>query len=466
MNNIKPVKIALYIFFFLFIAYSLPDHKLKNHNQNSRYDLTFAIVDKSSLTIDAYHLNTQDKSFIQGHFYTDKAIGLSIIGVPVYYIAKKYFSAIKINLTPDMAAYLIRVFTVSLSAAAGASFFFLLIFSISQNISVALTNTAILSLCSPYYVYATMFYGHSVSASLIIIAFWLLSASSEKYKKFKIFSAGYLLSFSVMIEYPVFMLAAPMSLFYLINKKFAWSEKFIFSFSFLPVIITQLLYNYYVNGGLFKIGYDNEHAHYFKGMMQVGIYGIYLPSLKNMIFMLFSSERGLLFYSPVLIFVFLQFLSVIKNAITKLDGNNSYCFASLCFAFFFIIISGYFEISGGWAYSIRHLIPALPFLIFGSSINIKNKKKFLFVFLLMFYSAFLSVFALITDPQMPDHFKNPIFEYNIELLKNEALADFALINIIKIIPIYCVFIGFLLSFLYITLYRNLQKELRQNNNLS
>src|SRR5579864_9777593 len=51
-------------------------------NQNSRFDLLRAIVERHTLQIDAYHENTQDKAYFRGHYYSDKAPGLVFLAVP------------------------------------------------------------------------------------------------------------------------------------------------------------------------------------------------------------------------------------------------------------------------------------------------------------------------------------------------------------------------------------------------
>src|SRR5438034_8265634 len=51
-------------------------------NQNSRFDLVRAILERGTLRIDAYHENTEDKTISNGHFYSDKAPGLALLAVP------------------------------------------------------------------------------------------------------------------------------------------------------------------------------------------------------------------------------------------------------------------------------------------------------------------------------------------------------------------------------------------------
>src|SRR5579863_9014242 len=51
-------------------------------NQNSRFDLLRAIVERGTLQIDAFHENTGDKAHFRGHYYSEKAPGLVFLAVP------------------------------------------------------------------------------------------------------------------------------------------------------------------------------------------------------------------------------------------------------------------------------------------------------------------------------------------------------------------------------------------------
>ena len=53
-------------------------------NQNSRFALTRALVERGSTIIDPDHETTGDKSFRDGHFYCDKAPGASLLAALPY----------------------------------------------------------------------------------------------------------------------------------------------------------------------------------------------------------------------------------------------------------------------------------------------------------------------------------------------------------------------------------------------
>src|ERR1700688_1693975 len=72
------------VIFFSFIYF----YEGGGWNQNSRFDLLRAVVERHTLQIDAYHENTQDKAHFQGHYYSDKAPGLVFLAVPFALIAR------------------------------------------------------------------------------------------------------------------------------------------------------------------------------------------------------------------------------------------------------------------------------------------------------------------------------------------------------------------------------------------
>src|SRR3954454_1413962 len=57
-------------------------------NQNTRFDLVRAIVERHTLQIDAYHENTGDKAHLGAHFYCDKAPAASFTAVPAVAIVR------------------------------------------------------------------------------------------------------------------------------------------------------------------------------------------------------------------------------------------------------------------------------------------------------------------------------------------------------------------------------------------
>ena len=82
-----PVRREIIVGLFLLLVYGFFQQS-GGWNENSRLDLISALVEHRTTVIDDYQKNTGDKAFFDGHFYSDKAPGTALIGVPVYALLK------------------------------------------------------------------------------------------------------------------------------------------------------------------------------------------------------------------------------------------------------------------------------------------------------------------------------------------------------------------------------------------
>src|SRR4051794_16637799 len=93
-------------------------------NQNSRFDLLRAIIERHTLQIGAYHENTQDKAHFRGHYYSDKAPGLVFLALPFAVAARAIMPAVGVD--PDSPrgeyalSYIATACTVALPTALAA----------------------------------------------------------------------------------------------------------------------------------------------------------------------------------------------------------------------------------------------------------------------------------------------------------------------------------------------------------
>src|SRR5207253_7670948 len=91
-------------------------------NQFTRLGLTLSLVERGSVTIDPYREWTLDKAEKDGHYYCDKAPGLSLLAVPAYALCRP-----EIAPGPDsrnVALYFVTLLAVSLPAAVGMTAFY------------------------------------------------------------------------------------------------------------------------------------------------------------------------------------------------------------------------------------------------------------------------------------------------------------------------------------------------------
>jgi len=151
-----------------------------------------------------------------------------------------------------------------------------------------------------------------------------------------------------------------------------FSFSFIIMFNFIPIEWTLLF-----GSGYFYLAYFSR----FGGL-----------NIHNLLALLFSPSRGLLFFSPVLIFSF-SALFFFKNKLSRINVLQLLLFSS--FLLSLIILSNYVQWFGGWSFGYRLLLEQIPILVFLliPFIKFMSKKKFwtyLFI-ILLFFSIFVQL---------------------------------------------------------------------------
>lgn len=96
MKKKSSTQLNLLFFLIHLLAYAYLFH-FNDWNSNSRFGLTMAMLERGTLSIDAYHdspdWQTGDKSLFNGHYYSDKAPGTSFAGallfLPIFEICQR-----------------------------------------------------------------------------------------------------------------------------------------------------------------------------------------------------------------------------------------------------------------------------------------------------------------------------------------------------------------------------------------
>src|SRR5262249_49658803 len=146
-------------------------------NQNSRFALVRAILERHTLVIDAYQLHTGDRAFHDGHYYSDKAPGQSLMALPPAAIARVVSRAVGVD--PEGFAglawisYVAAVSTAGLFTLGAA----LVVFAITRrwgySRGAAIFAATGYGLATPAWCYATLFMAHGVTAGCLVLALWL-----------------------------------------------------------------------------------------------------------------------------------------------------------------------------------------------------------------------------------------------------------------------------------------------------
>jgi len=354
MNIIKVYKVELLIFIVLVISYGYFFRKI-DWNSGTRLDLVWSIVEHHSLSIDAYHENTGDKALYKGHFYTDKAPGISFLGVPFYFVASKILKFC--NSPSALVDYIFKIyiptfFVVILPSAISGVIFYRLANLFLNSIGLSILGSMSYSLGTIVFFYSNMFYAHYVAGFLFFTAFYILikSANIKEIDKSKILLSGSLLGLAILCEYPMVVFAVFIFIYLSIVTKSI--KKLIYLA--LPVcfaIIILCIYHYACFDNSLKTGYNYEYSHYFAKYHAQGISGIKLPKLSRIIKLTFGLKRGIFMMHPFLLFAF-------PGAYFGLKSKKKREFL------FFIIISAAVILfySSFKFFAERFLITAIPFL--------------------------------------------------------------------------------------------------------
>src|SRR6185437_16197331 len=185
-------------------------------NQNSRFDLLRALVERHIFRIDAYQENTQDKAIFHGHYYSDKAPGVVFLSLPFALAVRHTLSAV--NVAPESApgelalSYFVSAFSVALPAALAGVCLFFLGLRFSNNVNAAAFAAIALCLGTPLWAYATMLWAHALVGACLLFALAsalkLAESAHPPQTLFWALAAGLAAAWATVTEYP----AAPASL--------------------------------------------------------------------------------------------------------------------------------------------------------------------------------------------------------------------------------------------------------------
>jgi hypothetical protein len=329
-----------------------------------------------------------------GYIYSDKAPGLSLLAVPIYWLGD-IISVYLFGIDPsnhfmidDIVKFLIIISVLAFGAFTAIKFYDLLrIFNISHRF--ANLSTLIFAFGSIYYVYIGTFFSHSIAASLLILAIYYSSRFRLKKEVTSLLLSSVFSGFLVVCDY-ILLFLLPFLVCYafipipwkrpksLDSIKQSWkynSRQFltylkyyipIFTIYILPIILCGLLvtfYNFASFGNPFKSPYayswyfwDDQH---FAESMFSGLEVLLL-----------SQHHGLINFMPIVLVSVIGFIPMYKKAPAL---------ASLCLSLSILIIllySKYFLPTGGLNYGPRQIVSIVPLLVipFGFFLEMKVDK--------------------------------------------------------------------------------------------
>jgi len=322
-------------------------------------NLLYSLYVYSSFKIDPYHENTSDKAVYLESYYSNKAPLTAVIAAPAFTLAMQvsYWRGWNHTRMDDqyLISWLTTVFSVGLWGAAG---FLAMYYWLSRQFDVQTASfvSYTVYLGSLPFPYATILLSHSLCITFILLSLIFIRdvgvGDASKRSRWRCdLLAGCCAGLSISCEYSSGIVALSVGFILLMRGTrhfYLFLAGLLCGASFIP------FYSMICFQNPFLIGYDLP-ARFVE--LNQGFYGItFPPELENMVFLLFSSARGLLFYTPLFLLSFFG----IYHSYRK--DQISCAVWGCCCLLHFILISGYWEPPGGLVIGPRYLAPLIPFL--------------------------------------------------------------------------------------------------------
>lgn len=383
-------------------------------NENSRYDLVLAIAQQGTTRIDRYEANTGDKAFYQGHWFSDKAPGTALLGVPIY-AALALTSMLTGGGEPGDSASVQALAFVE-SGLATTILVLLLIRFLGPLVGDRWATTVGLAygLGSIAFPFATMFFGHALAAAALFASFYVLHRWRSDGGRWRPFLAGFLGGLAVLTEIPSAIGVAVLVLYALwISRRGALA----YVLGGAPLAVVLAAYNWISFGSPASIGYTNLAAGGFAAGMSQGILGVTLPSLSALVDLLVG-PRGLLRLAPWFVAAPLGILAVPRR---ELRAEVIVCAAIA--TLFLVANAGYYLPLGGATPGPRFLMPALPFAAL--LVGVAPVRSRVVVGPLFAVAAGVFLVATATMPNALESLQYPVGDLWLPRLLSGSLADTA-----------------------------------------
>jgi hypothetical protein len=421
IDDVSNYKRALMIASVLFVSYAY-FFEGGGWNQNSRFDLTRAIVEKHTLTIDAYHNNTGDKAFSRGHYYSEKAPGVAFLAVPFVAAARPALRLFGVDPTSIRGlvalAYLATLGAVALPAALGVGCLFLIALRLGATVGGASFAALSLGLATPYWANSSMLFGHTLAGACLILAFSAAVALRDKgpFRRdlFLGVLAGFAAGCATVTEYPAAPASAVMAILVLVEVwPDGWQRRGRVAAGVaagaLVCVAVLMTYQYYAFGSPFDPGY----SHYPPGVfprMQTGFHGLTYPHPGIILRIFLSRYSGLLLLGPVIVAAPVGLWLLWKERSTR-----NVAIAGAIIATYYVCFNASFvDWKGGASYGPRYMLAGLPAFCLGLAPAWSYARQRFWRRLLIILATagtLLSLAAVSTNPIVWDHeFPYPMFQ--------------------------------------------------------
>jgi hypothetical protein len=203
-------------------AYFIPRSGPADWVASSRAALTFALVERGAVDIDAHHANTGDKAFYRGHYYIVGSVGPSAAALPAYAMFRAVAAPPPVAGQPavgppgagggevaPMPRYYRRalacmtLLAVSVPSAALGAAVFLVAERLVRRRDVAFATALVYGLATGAFPYSKALFQHQLAAFGLFVGFALCWRAAHSGARHGLWTAGLAFGFAIVSEYTV-----------------------------------------------------------------------------------------------------------------------------------------------------------------------------------------------------------------------------------------------------------------------
>jgi hypothetical protein len=373
----KGSRAAEFLLFFTVLLATSYFYNGTGANQNARLDTVYALVEgdasgASSFRIDEFVIepakgvNTKDWAQANGHYYSNKAPGAAILAAPAYYLlvtGERLFGQDSGRYSVALLnAYLVNVWISCVPSALAALALFRLARRLPGHSSRdALIAALVYGLGTLILPFGTQFWGHNTAAAFLLMGTLFLSTGSRSGN----WAAGLAFGLAVTVEYLSAITLVSTAAFMMADRSRRLAVPRLLLGAVCPLFLLALFHRVNFGGwattaaALSNPGRTNGDA--FTTL-----------SLRALAVILMTPYRGLILFSPVLVFA-----CVGARRALQPTGDPLLRFALMNLALYLIAVACYTGWDGGQATGPRYLIPSLGFWVLllpaWSSLRVKTK---------------------------------------------------------------------------------------------
>jgi hypothetical protein len=378
--------------------------------------------------------NTGDVTVHEGRVYPGKPPGTALLAVPAYMVINRLERLVGTD--PDawrpltINAYLTRVFSVGLMTAWGAVVFHRLSRRLFPGVPdrAHVWSALSLGLATLMWPFATLFFDHTIVAVLVLTALGYLvqvcdeerstTPSSDRAWVLRLFAAGAALGLAAVTNYLAVIPIAVFSLYLLMALQRRWRVILFWAGGIIPAVFLGW-YHFTCFGRVTATANTEEPGMFQAADLWLGMFGV--PHAKLLYGLLFSSYRGLFFFSPILI------LGLVGLGYALVKRRRTWELVA-CLAVFaaYVLMNASFlgwkkAWAGGWSFGPRYLIPGMALLALPLCLMFARWPRVSLAFAA--YSFGLTLLGTAVDPQPPVDIQRPLTEYLLPLARGEEVRN-------------------------------------------